>query len=202
MQVRKISVGIDPGQLESDMQNLVSRAYDSGAINVEIVHPPGIIFSEDIIESVRINDSHASIHWPLNYPNDSIREAMDAYHNGIFLRIDSPPGMEDYGGGPINNSSHRNAYYHLCNLMTELESLSFYMGYHLSLAFATGNCRSVFCHDEENCIAMKRGFSCRHPFMGRPSLHAAGINSEEMAVSLNWELPPGRPLLAGLVMIV
>jgi len=79
MQVRKISVDIDPGQLEADIQDLVRVAYNSGAVNVGIVQPPDIIFSEDVIESVRLNNSHTSVHWPLHYPNDSIREAMDAY---------------------------------------------------------------------------------------------------------------------------
>jgi predicted metal-binding protein len=85
-----------------------------------------------------------------------------------------------------------------------LESESFYMGYHLAVGFATGNCRAIFCAEESSCWASVKGRKCVQPYKGRPSMEAAGMDSVAMARAKKWRLPKreGAPLLAGLVMVV
>ena len=50
---------------------------------------------------------------------------------------------------------------------------------------------------------MIRGKKCIHPYKGRPSLEAVGIDARALAGNLNFTLPTGdaAPLLAGLVLI-
>jgi predicted metal-binding protein len=84
-----------------------------------------------------------------------------------------------------------------------LESAGFYMGYHLSLGLAAGNCRSVFCADEKRCWPMIKGKVCVRPNMGRPSMEAAGIDAVAIAKKLVMKFGEKEQsaILAGLVMI-
>jgi hypothetical protein len=107
--------------------------------------------------------------------------------------------------GPVTeipDEEHRRLYERLYALVTDIESSSFYMGYHLALGLAAGNCRAVFCHGEDRCWAMVKGRGCIHPYKGRPSMETVGIDTRVMARSLSMTGESDNRLLAGLVMIV
>ena len=76
---------------------------------------------------------------------------MRAFDSGVFFRINTGARMPDYGGGPIADAAHRRIYRQVYEIVTAVESAAFYMGYHLALGFAAGNCRAVFCADEKRC---------------------------------------------------
>jgi predicted metal-binding protein len=107
--------------------------------------------------------------------------------------------MTDYGGGPVANPDHRQAILRVYEIVTLLESNAFYLGYHLTLGFAVGNCRAVFCHDENRCWAMVKGRCCIRPYRARPGMAAVGVDADAMARQAGWSWQ--GPLLAGLVMI-
>ena len=199
-QVRKIPPYVNPEMLDQDLKELTEKALKSGVTDVAVVEAADIIFDTGILLSVKSDNSFPSIHWPLDYPLDDVEEAIMAFHKGIFFKIDTKIGI-DYGGRPIFNPSHREEYQMVYQMVSLLESISFYKGYHLALGFATGNCRSIFCYNEKRCLPMLKGKPCLYPNKGRPSMAAAGIDARKMAKALGWEVKNERPLLAGLVMV-
>jgi len=202
--VSRIAVRDDPKVLQINLNALCEKAKEAGAVDAVVIESAQVIFSSAVIENVMSDDRYPSVHWPLKYPKDDIREAILAAKYGIFFRTPTvDPAMPDYGGGPIDDLGHRNIYIRLYNIVSLIESACFYMGYHLALGFATGNCRSVFCSNEKRCWPMLKGRPCIRPNKGRPSMEAAGIDSLSMAKSVNWNFSENEktPLLTGLVMV-
>jgi predicted metal-binding protein len=202
--VRQVPPHIDPEQLKRDLEVLRNKARNAGSADTAIISAADVVFNPEVKARVDADDGYPSIHWPLDYPKDNVEEAVRAFQSGVFFRVKViDPHMPNYGGGPISNPAHRQNYLQVYEIVTLLESASFYMAYHLALGFPTGNCRSIFCADEKRCRPMLKGRVCIHPYKGRPSMEAAGIDAAAMAKKLKWELPGGEavPLLAGLVMV-
>lgn len=200
--VRCIPARIDTRQLETDLEYLRNRALSEGAGDCSVIAKDNIAFNPDILQQVTADNRLPSIHWPLNYPKDDLNEAIDTYQWAVFFQLPPDNTIPGYGGGPIAQPEHRQRYVKTYEIVTILESSAFYMGYHLGIGLASGNCRSIFCPDEKRCPATLKGRTCIRPNMGRPSMEAAGIDARAMAKALNWE-PPSEtaPFLGGLVMI-
>lgn len=201
--VRRISSHIDPVQLKKDLERLRDKALTLGAADAAVIQKEDIVFNPEVLQRVNADGIYPSIHWPLNYPKDDLKEAIGAYQWAIFFRMKIDDDFPYYGGGPIQNDEHQQLYGEVYKITTALESSGFYMGYHLSLGLACGNCRSVFCTDEMRCWPMLKGQACVRPNMGRPSMEAAGIDAFSIAGNLNWPMHEGGacPILAGLVLI-
>lgn len=200
--VRRITVKTDPVQLEKDIALLCDKALEWGAAEVGVIDKSHIRFSRDITADKQKASGFDSIHWPLHYPKDDIREAIKAFGAGIFFRVETGMDFPGYGGGPISDPEHRRVYKSVYEITARIESAAFYLGHHLALGLGAGNCRAVFCADEKRCRPMLRGGTCLHPNMGRPSVEAAGIEPGQIAQILGWTMNGKTgPLLAGLVMI-
>ncbi len=200
--VRCIPGRVDPGQLERDLHYLRDKALAAGAGDCTVVGGDVIAWNPDIPAQMAADHRLPSIHWPLDYPRDDLREAMDCYQWAVFFQLPMDNTVPDYGGGPITDPAHRRRYIQTYEIVTVIESAAFYMGYHLALGLASGNCRSVFCPDEKRCQAALKGHTCIRPNIGRPSMEAAGIDARAMAKAIDWELPAeSAPFLGGLVMI-
>ena len=203
LEVRQIPAYVDPQKRDEDLTALCRMAKDLGADDAVIINAGDVIIDEDIKVKASLEDGHPSIHWPLVYPKDSLAEALGAYDKGLFFQLRPPENMPGYGGGPIPDEHHRDLYFKVSDIVTQVESRAFYMGYHLVLGFAAGNCRSIFCADKKRCSAMIRGHKCLQPYKSRPSLEAIGIDAFTMAKTAKFKLPENKTnsLLAGLVMI-
>ena len=202
--VRRIPAQRDPKEVRKDLQSLRKRAIALGASHAAVISASDVVFSKALRKRVAADKRLPSIHWPLDYPKDDLEAAIKAYQNGIFFRVKGDARMPDYGGGQVSDPSHRESMQRVYEIATFLESESFYMGYHLAVGFATGNCRAIFCAQESSCWAAVKGRKCVQPYKGRPSMEAAGIDPVAMAKAVKWGLPKreGAPLLAGLVMVV
>ncbi len=201
--VRQILPQIDPEQFKKDLEVLRNKALKAGAADATIISVFDVVFNQEVSASINADNKFPSLHWPLNYPAESVEEAVRLYQRGVFLRMATDPKMPDYGGGPIADPAHRQMYFRVYEIVTLLESTAFYMGYHLTIGLAVGNCRSIFCADEKRCWGMIKGKACLHPYKGLPSMEAVGIDAMAMARKLKWKLPRDKaaPLLAGLVMV-
>jgi len=202
--VRRIPAQRDPKEVKKDLETLRKRAIELGACDATVISASDVLFSEALRKRVAADKGYPSIHWPLDYPKDEVEAAIQAYEKGIFFRVKVDAKMPDYGGGPVSDVTHRETMQGVYEIATVLESESFYMGYHLAIGFATGNCRAIFCAQESSCWAAVKGRKCVQPYKGRPSMEAVGMNSVAMARAKKWRLPKrdGAPLLAGLVMVV
>lgn len=201
--VRPISIDIDRAQLAADLEKLVDQAVNNDAQDATIVNRREIFFNTELIVKASADNAYPSIHWPLTYPKDELQEAVEAFEWAVFFRLPVDETMPAYGGGPILKESHRRLFLKIYEIVTKIESTAFYMGYHLTIGLAAGNCRAVFCKDENRCWPMLKGRACVRPNMGRPSMEAAGIDSVTMAKYLKWKIPENtpHPILAGLVLI-
>jgi predicted metal-binding protein len=202
--VRRIPAQRDPKEVKKDLETLRKRAIELGASDAAVISASDVVFSNALRKRVAADKKIPSIHWPPDYPKDDLEAAIKAYQNGIFFRVKGDANMPDYGGGQVSDPTHRETMQRVYEISTVLESESFYMGYHLGVAFATGNCRAIFCAQEPSCWATVKGRKCVQPYKGRPSMEAAGMDSLAMARAKKWRLPKreGAPLLSGLVMVV
>jgi len=203
-EVRRIPAQRDPIEVRKDLQTLRKRAIALGASDAAVISGSDVVFSKVLQKRVAADKRLPSVHWPLDYPKDDLEAAIKAYQNGVFFRVKGDARMPDYGGGQVSDPNHRERMQRVYEIATVLESESFYMGYHLAVGFATGNCRAIFCAEESSCWAAVKGRKCVQPYKGRPSMEAAGIDPVAMAKAVKWGLPKreGAPLLAGLVMVV
>jgi predicted metal-binding protein len=201
--VGQIPAFIDTQRLSEDVSRLRQMALDEGADEAAIISAKAVVFSPEVKARADADDGNPSIHWPLNYPKDDIREAVNAYQAGVFFQLHADQDMPDYGGGPIQDENHKNLFFKVADIVSRIESAAFYLGYHLVIGLTSGNCKSIFCADEKRCRALIKGQKCRQPYKGRPSLPAAGIDALKMAQNLNFTLPAGKTglIAAGLVMI-
>ncbi|MFO7559190.1 MAG: DUF2284 domain-containing protein [Desulfobacterales bacterium] len=199
--VRRILPAIDSKQFEKDLDRLCKKAIEFGAEAAVVVDAGDVVFNSEILERVSSDDSYPSVHWPLQYPKDDIIEAVEAYRKGIFFRVTGDKEMPEYGGRPIQNEAHWKNYLKIYQIVSMLESISFYEGYHLAAGFAAGNCRSVFCANEKRCLPMLKGKACIHPNKGRPSMEAAGMDAIAMAKNLGWKPVGNRSVIYGLLMV-
>ena len=168
-----------------------------------LIQSEDVIFNPEVRARVAADNGYPSVHWPLDYPNDNLEDAIRAFQMGVLFRIDAGKDMPLYGGGPIENEDHRKVFLRVYEIVTLLESAAFYRGYHLATGLAAGNCRSIFCAEEKRCWPMVKGRACIHPNIGRPSMVAAGIDTRAMAEKLGWTLPADEKNgpVAGLVMV-
>ncbi|MFO7962701.1 MAG: DUF2284 domain-containing protein [Desulfobacterales bacterium] len=200
--VRQIQAFVDPEKRKEDLDCLVRAARDLGALKAAVLDAEDIRIDQTIRAKAASDDAFPSIHRPLIYPKDNIEEAIYAYQKALFFTIDPESDMPVYGGGPILDQNHRAIYVNLFDIVSRVESAAFYMGYHLVIGLATGNCRSVFCFQEKRCAAMIKGGRCLHPYRGRPAMDAVGIDAGVLAEK-HFTQPVNRdkPVLAGLVFV-
>ncbi len=201
--VRRIAAGIDQNQLSADMAELVNLALSLGADDAGELTREGILFDEAADGGADAVNLFVSAHWPLNYPNDSLKDALRAFSRAVFFRVKTPKDMPDYGHGPIMDRAHLPFYEKVSEIAAKVEAAAFYMGHHLTLGFGAGNCRAIYCAKQKRCMAAVRGRVCVNPYKARPSMIAAGLNPEGMADALKWPHwnDETGPLLAGIVFI-
>ena len=202
LEVRNIPARINPDQLDVDLEILAQLAREHGAGEAALITAPDVIFNPEIVSRVEQEMGYRSCHWPVNYLNDFVEEAVQVYQNGIIFVVPNPENIPEYSGGPIHDANHRKAYRKVYEIVSLIESNAFYLGYHLAMGFARGNCRAVFCPGQKECICLRKGERCIHPLRSRPSMEAVGIDLREMARKRGWEIPPETTaFFAGLVMI-
>ncbi len=200
--ITPISTEADPLKLAGDLRTLCKKALDMGAAGAAVLSPGDLCFSDGKILEKMMQTDFPSIHWPLDYPGDDLKNALFEYKKGIFVYNRPYPDMPDYGGGPIESPEHIAAYRKIHEIVSALEAAAFYLGYYLAMGFAAGNCRSIFCAVETQCNAAGRGKGCIAPYKGRPSLTAAGIDTRETARKVHLShLNTERLFLSGLVMV-
>lgn len=92
-----------------------------------------------------------------------------------------------------------------------IEALAKKIGFSDARAFAGGSCRRIFCRDQPDCRALKRGEKCRYPDSARPSMSGFGIDVSALmkmaGISMEWMGQPGEEngmkmgTVCGLVLI-
>lgn len=73
--------------------------------------------------------------------------------------------------------------------VSQIEATAFQDGYVLSVGFANGPCKKVFCANVD-CTAIVPGGVCRFPLKSRGSMEGSGMDAYRMARSVGWSVTP------------
>jgi predicted metal-binding protein len=131
-------------------------------------------------------------------PVSKFREILGGYHHAILIKVDIPL---------INKSKRKpkadymkaleDAQKRLHDIVCQIESISLADGYHFAAGLTGGSC--PLC---EECIGVKSGLSCRHPYKARPAMEAMGIDVMATARKAGLDLSFGQNDSRGWVGLV
>lgn len=128
--------------------------------------------------------------------SERMRAIMAQYDTAVTLRLDVLP--EVIVRSRETKEERVKAYASVFSIVGAMESAAFYDGHYLSVAFAAGSCKSIFCRDLDCAVLSQQ--KCRHNLVSRPSMEAVGIDCFRLATGLGWDVYPiGSAATAGQV---
>jgi len=158
-------------------------------------------------------------------PASEFKEILKKYHGAILVKLDNaPPGLPEGLTNPVEPEevweiiksvrnkvnepqtvvteyarALRGNQERLCKISGQIESLCIREGYHFAAGLSAGGC---FLCDE--CVGVKPGLPCRHPFKARPSMEALGIDvvatAKKAGMQLNFAQNEARGWV-GLILV-
>ena len=137
------------------------------------------------------------------------REILQCYHMAILIKVDIPFMNLPEGGGEKNEQRKtataeylqvaEDAKKRLHEIVCRVESLCLEAGYHFAAGLIGGSC--PLC---EECVGIKSGVPCRHPYKARPAMEAMGIDvmatAEKAGLHLSFSQDESRAWM-GLVLV-
>jgi predicted metal-binding protein len=114
------------------------------------------------------------------------RGFLDHYHTAVAYRLSVDPAV--IVAGADNKEQLKAARRSLYDMTAVIESAAFYDGHYFATGLACGNCKTVYCSDQDCAVLM--GEKCRQSLKARPAMEALGIDCFALAVRLGWEIYP------------
>lgn len=111
---------------------------------------------------------------------DEFSEALRLYKKAIILQVEADVDSLDKSrrhlGEEVCKTVERSTNVakwerRLHRLVNQVETLAFKEGFYLAAGLTGGS-----CHLCKECVGIRSGQSCRHPFEARPSMEAMGID--------------------------
>lgn len=168
--------------LDSFLETFRDFFLENGAAQAEILPVADLEFNEQKKEHDRHEES---MYWPrVRYSKDSMPAMLGLFAKTAVFRV--------------QGADHLHRGYEIAS---QAEAHCFYHGFHLATAFGTGNCRTLFCKEENACQALTRGRGCRHPLIARPSLEACGLDASEVRKAMGWAAGDNGRDFLGMVFV-
>jgi predicted metal-binding protein len=195
---------IDPARTAatrlSDAERYARLAMELGAAAARVTPADTVVFDDRVPLKCAVPKCFgygACANCPPHAPSPEKMRAIAAqYDTAVALRLDVPP--EVIVRDRETKEARVKAYASVFSMVSALESAAFYDGHYLSVAFAAGSCKSVFCPDLECAVLSQQ--KCRHNLVSRPSMEAVGIDCFKLATELGWDIYPiGSAATAGRV---
>lgn len=212
---QRILSNIPISKIDKDLERYRTMAIEMGATDAVIIPSPEIIIDERVrAKCIYPKCSHygSNINCPPYAPDlDFMRRVVSNYRYAILFAVKDETG-DFIGAGFRKRVGRENPTKIILNtICSEIESRSFYEGYHLSLAFGQGPCKSFWCPDQ-SCSALQPGTVCRFSLKARSSMEAVGIDVFTMAAKRGWDVYPcgervdtnqiPHVLVVGLILII
>jgi len=115
---------------------------------------------------------------------DVTARIVSEFNHGILLQLDVR--VDDFVGDKWRQN-HVTAELKHKEIVAKLEGRAFYMGFHLSMGFAAGECS--LCLPHHPC-AVLQGEDCTHPLQARPAMEACGFDVFTIASRVGWKVVP------------
>ncbi len=199
--------------LESDTASLCQEAKDLGASQAVAIRAIDIVLDERTLLKCSVP---ICLHYGIDLmcppnvlPMSKFKEVIGCYHRAILIKLDVPlsdlPGGSGKGGeqpgapGAEYRNVIREAKKRLHEVVCQVESACFKKGYRFAAGLGGGSC--PLC---DECVGVKSGLPCRHPFRARPAMEAMGIDviatTEKAGLHLSFSQNEGRSWV-GLVLV-
>ncbi len=211
---RRISRNIPASRVRKDLERYRAMAIELGAADAVVISTEEIIIDERVRAKCiypKCQNYGTNVNCPPFAPDlPFIRKVVGSYRNAILFSVKGKPA-DFTGPRRIKRTKGNKQTKYLLNMIcSEIESRAFYEGYHLSLAFGQGPCKSFWCPDRP-CAALQPGQRCRFPLKSRSSMEAVGMDVFTMVANRGWEIYPcgdrvdanqiPHVLLVGIVLI-
>lgn len=189
-----------------DLLDMCRKASELGASQAAVIPVADIVLDERAALKCLVPlCSHYGVDLmcpPNLIPVSQFRTILNRYTYAILVKVDFPPeslrpetnrAKADY----INIAGDARKLLH--EIVCRIESLAIQQGYHFAAGLIGGSC--PLC---EECVGVKSGLPCRHPFKARPSMEAMGIDvmatARKARMHLSFSLDEGRSWI-GLVLV-
>jgi len=176
--------------LRRDLERYRQEALRLGASDARVVEAAAVVVDERVTLKCQVPlcfGFGTSANCPPNTIKPAeLREMLKKYRYAIFFKVDVPAGVIVRDRETV--LERVGAYKKVFELAGALESMAFYDGHYLAVAFAAGSCKSTFCHKSE-CAALK-GERCLNELRSRPSMEAVGIDAYRLAAGVGWDIYP------------
>jgi predicted metal-binding protein len=167
------------------LKQLIQDAHKLGSTQVSIVSTRNIIVDDNLADRCReprCENYGLSKSCPPHVPGPSaFRKQLERYSQAIFFKIDVPSEI-------LYSSERRELFQLLHEIAAGIEKSAVEMGFADAQAYAGGSCKSIFCHDHIECLALSEKGKCRNPQYARPSMSGFGINVAELFKTSGWTI--------------
>ncbi len=189
---RKFVERVPDEQLHKDLEKYRQQALKFGATDAKIITTDMVLIDERVrakclYPKCRVYGTNANCP-PYTMELEQVRKIVNNFQYAIFTRLIIP--SEKIAGSEAKDKRPYITWYRKTHeIVSKIEAEAFYDGYHLSLGFACGSCKTIFCPDIE-CSALIPGQPCRHPLRGRTSMEGVGMDVYTMATKVGWDIYP------------
>jgi len=190
--VRKIVEKVADEQLQKDLEKYRQRALELGATDAKIITTDNVLIDERVLAKCtypKCPGYGTNVNCPPYAMGlDLVRKVVNNFRYAIFTKLEVP---SDEIAGPETRDRNLTAPWRrkINEIISKIETEAFFDGYHLTLAFGSGPCKSILCPDTE-CSALIPGQPCRHPLRARTAMEGAGMDVFTMATKVGWDIYP------------
>ena len=199
--IEKIRMNKTEDEIKKDLERYKDRALQLGASKAEIISARDIPVDDRVplkCQIPRCFGYGTGAHCPPNTMTPAeLRGYLKDYKWALFFIKEVPSEVIIRDRETIKERIE--AYLHVFDIVSEVESMAFHDGYYLAFGLGAGSCRHSLCSQQKTCRALE-GDRCRHSLKARPSMEAVGIDVYQMVARAEWEIYPiGSSVKAGEV---
>ncbi|MDO9558801.1 MAG: DUF2284 domain-containing protein [Syntrophales bacterium] len=169
---------------EKAMKDIMARLRQQGASVVKRIGVSDIVVDERVRLKCQIpvcDSYNKNLMCPPFVPSVAFfRDALARYTGAVLIQITAPL-PEAMAGGPSAE------VYTPAKKLHELVNLAEKWAFVYQFRFATGLIGGC-CRLCDECVAVKKGRVCRHPFKARPSMEAMGIDVVETVANVRLSI--------------
>jgi predicted metal-binding protein len=169
----------------TNLKRLIQDALELGATEATIISTKNIVIDNDLADKCReprCENYGLSKSCPPHVSGPSaLRKQIEKYSRAVFFKIDVPSEI-------LFSSERRELFQLLHEIAAGIERSAVGIGFTDAQAYAGGSCKSIFCHEHLECLALSEKGTCRHPQYARPSMSGFGINVAELFKTAGWSI--------------
>lgn len=181
-------------KLQQELENYCALALRLGMTDAKIISKNEVLIDPRVrmkCKYPRCGYYGSNGNCPPYAPNlEDISACIARYDYAVFL-MKQFPSSELLGGkkADMGHAQGGDTQRLMYDVISQVEAAAFHDGHVLSMGFANGPCKKVFCPSVP-CSAIEPGGTCRFPLKSRSSMEGAGMDVYRMARNVGWTVIP------------